>query len=129
MAARHRYRKKDDRTVVAVRLNLETRGFSYIKWGGEQVCKQGDWLVDNDGEVYTVDAVVFARTYRMVSPGNFVKVTPVWAEVATAPGNVKTKEGESHYVAGDYLVYNNEDGTDAYYITRDKFTEMYEPDE
>jgi hypothetical protein len=129
MAARHRYRKKDDRTVVAVRLNLETRGFSYNKWGGEQVCKQGDWLIDNDGEVYTVDAVVFARTYRMVSPGTFVKVTPVWAEVATAPGNVKTKEGESHYVAGDYLVYNNEDGTDAYYITRDKFTEMYEPDE
>jgi hypothetical protein len=32
--------------------------------GAEQRCKRGDWLVDNGGEVYTVDGDSFARTYR-----------------------------------------------------------------
>jgi hypothetical protein len=55
-----------------------------------------------------------------------VKTTPVWAERATQPGRVATKEGQSHYSAGDYLVSNNEDGTDAYCIAAAKFEAMYE---
>jgi len=42
---------------------------------------------------------------------------------------VATKEGRSHYKAGDYLVSNNEDGTDAYYIAAVQFESMYEPDD
>ncbi len=129
MTARRRYRKKAGRSVVAVRLDLDTSGFVYKKWGGEQVCKRGDWLVDNDGDIYTVDGEVFARTYRREGPGAFVKITPVWAETATEPGSVITREGESHYQAGDYLVYNNEDGTDAYCVGKDKFDETYESDD
>jgi len=49
--------------------------------------------------------------------------------VATARGSVVTNEGKSFYKAGDYLVYNNEDGTDAYCISADKFESMYELDE
>lgn len=128
MPARRRYKKKADRSVVAVRLDLEMDGFAYRKWGAKQTCKRGDWLVDNDGDVYTVSGDVFAKTYKKVGPGEFVKTTSVWAEVATEPGSVITNEGRSHYEAGDYLVYNNEDGTDAYCIARDKFDEMYEPD-
>lgn len=129
MANRRRYRKKADQFVVAVRLDLDTQGFTYRKWGAEQRCKSGDWLVDNQGDIYTVDADVFAKTYRRVGPGKYVKTTPIWAEVAARPGSVETKEGTSHYDAGDYLVFNNEDGTDAYCISAAKFESMYEPDE
>lgn len=129
MGDRLRYRKKADQVVAAVQLNLETDGFTYRKWGAEQRCKRGDWLVDNGGDCYTVDAEVFAKTYRRVSPGAYVKITAVWAEVATKPGSVATREGESHYLAGDYLVYNNEDGTDAYCISGAKFESMYELNE
>ena len=129
MAPRRRFRKKADSYVVAVQLDLETEGFTYRKWGAEQRCKCGDWLVDNQGDIYSVNGDVFARTYRRVGPGVYVKTTPVWAEVASEPGSVVTKEGRSNYEAGDYLVYNNEDGMDTYCVGRAKFESMYEPDE
>jgi len=127
MSERRRYRKKTTSSVTAVHLDLDTTGFTYRKWGAEQRCKQGDWIVDNDGDVYTVDADVFARTYRRVSQGVYVKTTPVWAEVADAPGTLRTKEGESHYQKGDYLVFNQEDGGDGYCMTAQKFDATYEP--
>jgi len=126
MAERRKYVKKPTSYVLAVRLDLDTDGISYRKWGAAQRGKRGDWLVDNDGDVYTVDADVFARTYRHVGRGAWVKTTPVWAEVATEPGSVQTKEGTSHYERGDYLVSNHEDGSDAYCIGRAKFEELYE---
>ncbi len=128
MAERRRYRKKAASFVTAVRLDLDTDGFTYRKWGGEQRCKRGDWLVDNEGDVYTVDADVFARTYRQVSPGVYAKTTPVWAEVAPVGGAIQTKEGTSHYKAGDYLVYNEEGGTDGYCMSAEKFEAMYKVD-
>jgi hypothetical protein len=129
MDTRRRYRKKPDQFVVAVQLALDTNGFTYKKWGAEQRCKRGDWLVNNGGDVYTVDAEVFARTYRELEPGRYLKTTPVWAEVADKAGAVPTKEGQSHYEPGDYLVYNNEDGTDAYCVSAKKFEAMYELDD
>lgn len=129
MRPRRRFKKKADHPVVAVQLDLDTEGFTYRKWGAEQQCKPGDWLVDNEGDIYTVDGAVFAKTYRMVSRGIYVKTARVWAEVATKPGSVATREGESHYEAGDYLVYNNQDGTDGYCVSRAKFESMYEPDD
>ena len=59
-----RYVRRPDRPVAAVRLALETDGLIYRKWGGEQRAKAGDWIVDNEGDVYTVDADVFARRRR-----------------------------------------------------------------
>lgn len=129
MGHRLRYKKKSNQYVIAVQLNLDTDGFTYRKWGAEQRCKSGDWLLDNKGDFYSVDKDVFERTYRQVKPGYYVKSTPIWAEVATLAGSVITKEGKSHYQAGDYLVSNNEDGTDAYCISADKFESMYELDE
>lgn len=129
METRLRYRKKSDRFVLGIQLDLDTAGFKYRKWGAEQWCKAGDWLVDNDGEIYTIDREVFAETYRRVGPGRYVKITPVWAEVAATAGVIETKEGRSHYRKGDYLVYNNPDGTDIYCVRADKFESMYEPDE
>ncbi len=129
MGLRQRYRKRPDQFVVAVRLALDTDGFGYRKWGADQWCKGGDWLVDNGGDIYTVDADVFARTYREAGSGRYVKTTPVWAEIATAAGAVATKEGQSRYEAGDYLVSNNEDGTDAYCMSARKFEAMYERDD
>ena len=64
MSTRKRYRKKPDQFVTAVQLSMKIQTFVYLKWGGQQRGKQGDWLVDNGGDVYTVDGEVFASTYR-----------------------------------------------------------------
>jgi hypothetical protein len=126
---RLKYVKRASQRVVAVQLALDTAGFTYRKWGSEQRCKPGDWIVNNDGEVYTVDSASFERTYRPVGVGTYVKTTPVWAEVAREAGSVPTKEGATNYKAGDYLVFNQEDGGDPYSVSADKFEEMYERSE
>lgn len=125
MSVRRKYKKKPTSFVTAVQLDLDTEGFVYNKWGGKQICKRGDWLVDNNGDKYTVSKESFARTYEIVSPGVYFKSAPVWAEVAEKGGRVKTKEGDTGYQAGDYLVFNNEEGTDAYAISAEKFESMY----
>lgn len=122
---RRRYIHRPERSVVAVRLALDTDGLVYRKWEGEQRAKAGDWLVDNDGDVYTVDADVFERTYRQTGTGTYVKTTPIWAGQASRAGSIKTKEGVTHYEAGDYLVSNNSDGSDEYAISATKFESLY----
>ena len=126
---RRRYRRRADQAVAAVQIKLETTGLHYHKWGNDQFAKPGDWLVDNGGDVYTIDAETFARTYRRVGCGAYVKSTPVWAEPAAAAGSVATQEGRTAYAAGDWLVSNREDGGDAYAISAGKFARLYEPDE
>ena len=132
MTSRRRYVRRPDRPVAAVRLALDTDGLVYRKWGGDQRAQPGDWLVDNDGDVYTVDAEVFARTYRAVAdkgPGAYIKTTAIWAERAEKAGDIPTKEGATHYEAGDYLVWNSEDDADRYAISAEKFEEMYVADD
>jgi hypothetical protein len=124
-STRRRYVRRPDRPVAAVRLSLDTDGLVYRKWGGVQCAKAGDWIVDNDGDVYSVDAQSFARTYREIATGAYVKTTPVWAERAQSAGSVNTKEGVTHYQAGDYVVWNNGDGSDAYAIDGAKFEALY----
>ncbi len=125
---RLKYRKKSSQFVVAVPLDLETDGITYRKWGGAQRAKRGDWLVDNDGDVYTIDRLVFRRTYRRLRRGIYLKTTPVWAEIAGAPGRIKTKEGYSKYRKGDYIVHNNRSGSDGYCMSAAKFKAMYRRD-
>jgi hypothetical protein len=126
MSTRKKYVKRPDQAVAAVQLALDTEGFTYRKWGAMQRCKPGDWVVGNKDDVYTVDRETFERTYRQVGPGAWLKTTPVWAELAKEPGVVPTKEGETHYEAGTYLVFNEENGGDGYAVTPEKFEEMYE---
>ena len=124
-SSRQRYVRRPDRPVAAVQLLLDTDGLIYRKWGGEQRAKRGDWIVDNDGDVYSVDAESFERTYRQVARGAYVKTTPVWAERAQSAGSVATKEGATQYQAGDYLVSNERDGSDAYAIAAAAFEALY----
>lgn len=126
MSDRMKYVKRDDQVVVAVQLALDTEGFTYGKWGSNQRCKAGDWIVDKDGDVYTVDAESFARSYRPAGNGTYLKTAPVWANVAPEAGSVRTKEGETRYDAGDYLVFNEEHGGDPYAVPAGKFAAMYE---
>ena len=121
------YRRKKRTSVIAVRLDLDTEGFTYQKWGGTQRCKRGDWLLSNQGDVYTVDGETFARTYRQVSAGVYEKDAPVWAEQASESGTIQTKEGSTAYKAGDYLVFNDPDGHDGYAMSRETFHSLYEP--
>jgi hypothetical protein len=125
MSERRKYKRRRGSFVVAIQLELDTEGFKYKKWGGEQVAKRGDWLVDNNGDKYTVSRDSFAQTYERVSPGVYVKSAPVWAEVAATAGKVITQEGETAYRPGDYLVYNNPDGSDAYAVEKEKFNSLY----
>jgi hypothetical protein len=126
---RLRFRRRPEQAVAAVQMRLDTDGLRYRKWGHEQLAKPGDWLVDNGGDVYTVDADVFARTYREVARGAYVKSAPVWAERAASAGSVTTLEGATAYAAGDWLVSNGEDGSDAYAIAAGRFESLYEPDD
>jgi hypothetical protein len=123
-----RYRRKPDQAVTAVQLALQMDGLHYRKWGDMQHARAGDWLLDNGGDVYTVNAETFARTYRQVGPGRWLKSAPVWAQQAAQAGNVATQEGRTHYQAGDWLVSNTEDGSDAYAIAAAQFVQMYELD-
>ena len=127
MTVMKRYKKKSEHLVVAVQLNLDTDGLVYQKWGDTQKAKAGDWLVDNDGSIYTIEEEVFARTYKPVSPGLYEKVAVIYAEPATEAGSIVTLEGRTHYDAGDYLVYEKpgqEKG--AYAIKKQQFEKMYE---
>lgn len=110
-----------------MQLDLETEGFSYRKWGGIQHCKPGDWIVNDRGNVYTIDQRSFAATYEETGLGQYRKTAVVWAEVATEAGAVATREGTTAYEAGDYLVSNDEAGKDSYAVRRSKFLAMYEP--
>ena len=123
---RKAYQKKITLAVTAVQLNLDTRGLSFQKWGSEQHAKAGDWLVDNAGDIYTIDQAEFARTYEEISTGRFVKTAMIWASQAVSEGHVQTLEGTTAYKAGDYLIANTKEGDDQYAITQDKFESMYE---
>ncbi|MET0657411.1 MAG: hypothetical protein ABW110_04545 [Steroidobacteraceae bacterium] len=124
--SRRKYRRRPDQGVTAIKLDLDIDGFTYRKWGGDQRAKRGDWLIDNDGDIYTVDSESFARTYERLDKGRYVKTTPIWAEVASGPGRIPTKEGETEYARGDYIVCNEPDGGDAYAIKAADFERMYE---
>ncbi len=119
------YRKRVNSSVTAVQLKLDTTGFNYTKWGGIQHCEQGDWIIDNNGDIYTIKADIFAKTYREISPGRYKKTALVRARVATESGVIETEEGSSDYGPGDYIVFN--DGDEKGYCMRaEKFNSMYE---
>ena len=126
MIRKQRYRKKATSVITAVRLTLDTPGFHYQKWGGEQHCKSGDWIVDNGSDCYTIDAESFDQTYTLISPGVYLKNQDVWAKQAAVAGTVVTKEGSTEYLAGDYLVSNNLDGSDDYAVSKAYFEASYE---
>jgi len=121
------YRRKVNTPVTAVQLALETDGFTYRKWGGIQTASAGDWLVNNGGDVYTVERQTFQSTYKEVEPGRYEKVQSVWASVAEEDGAVRTKEGETEFRAGDVIVFNDPEGRDGYAMSRGEFDRLYEP--
>lgn len=120
------YSRRSGQPVVAVQLDLESAALSYTKWGGQQTAKSGDWLVNNNGEAYTIEADSFAKTYRKVSLGLYEKGQPVWARVATHDGTIQTKEGKTQYKAGDMIVFNELNEKDGYAMSKQKFFELYE---
>jgi hypothetical protein len=120
------YRKKQCNQVTAVQINLDTQGLAYTKWGSAQCGKANDWLVNNGGDVYTIDDVSFQATYRQQSLGVYVKVANVQAVAMSVAGVVKTKEGETHYQAGDYIVRNGTGPLDMYAVPQNHFEDMYE---
>jgi hypothetical protein len=126
MQKRKPYKKRPKYFVTAVQLDLDFDGFEYQKWGGKQRCEPGDWLVNNNGDVYTIDKAYFRDFYQPVSPGVFNKIGGIWAEVASEAGSLKTKEGTTGYTPGDYLVFDRPEGGEGYAIKKLIFERMYE---
>lgn len=126
-----KYAIKDNQGIVAIQMNLEleTDEFRFEKWGGTQTCKRNDWLVHNllDGDTYVVDGRegVFNRTYRPCGPGRYRKVGHVYAVRADEAGRIATKEGETAYRVGDYVVGDRPEGGNFYAMEPDKFHEKY----
>ncbi|SMF15447.1 Protein of unknown function [Alteromonadaceae bacterium Bs31] len=126
MADRKQYKKRPNFHMTAVQIDIEGPGIFYNKWGAEQHGKPGDWLVNNGGDIYTVENTYFKENYQEVSPGQFEKIGSVWAEVTTKDGSVPTLEGPSTYITGDYLVYDRQNGGAAYAVKKQHFERMYE---
>ena len=126
MAERKLYRKRPKYHVTAVQLDLEFDNFSYKKWGGTQICKPGDWLVNNNDDIYTVDKEYFRDNYQFVSPGLYKKIGEVWAETATENGETQSQAGNTSYTVGDYLVFDRAQGGEGYAIKKHLFERMYE---
>jgi len=126
MQTRKRYKKRPKFYVIAVQFDLDFDVFKFQKWGGNQKCKPGDWLINNDGDVYTVDKEYFRNHYQMISPGVYNKIGEIWAEVAAEAGTIKTKEGSTDYKSGDYLVFDRPEGGEGYAIAKLKFERWYE---
>jgi hypothetical protein len=123
-----RYIKKHTQVVEAMPLAIDGATLKYEKWGGQQQAQEGDWLVNNSGEFYTVEKNSFANTYQKIFGNRYRKVAPVWAEVADKDGEIVTKEGLTHYQSGDVIVCNNENKVDCYAIAKDVFVQTYQPD-
>lgn len=120
-----KYLRRDNTPVTAVQLDLDLERFTYRKWGGVQTASAGDWLVNNDGDVYTVDRESFEHSYRQVSPGIYKKFAPVWARRAGTAGKMPTREGETRYEAGDMLVFNDPEERDGYAMSAETFGKLY----
>ena len=129
MRALKRYRRRERTAIIAVQIALDTEGFTYKKWGDLQVARSGDWLVNNNGNVYTIDSEVFERTYTEVSDGVYEKTAAIWAEKAQAAGKVRSTSGFTNYRAGDFVLFNDEDRADGWAMSEKEFGRLYELDE
>ena len=127
MGTLRKYRRKERTTITAVRVDRDTEGFTYKKWGGTQCCKAGDWIVNNASDTYTIDADAFAKTYREVSVGVYEKQVSIWAERAEVAGVIRTKEGSTAYETGDMIVFNDTERTEGYAMSAKTFESLYEP--
>lgn len=110
--------------VQAIQLDI---ALTYEKWSETQHSEVGDWLLSKNGETYTCPAATFAETYRLL-PGHegwFYKHAEVDVEIATESGSVVTSEGQTAYVAGDYIVTNPDGSRHA--IEAARFGDLYEP--
>ncbi len=126
MPARKAYRKRPQYDVTAVQLDLDFDQWQHQKWGHRQVCRSGDWLINNNDDVYTVDKAYFRDHYQRISVGRYKKIGEVWAEVAASDGEISTIEGSTRYHAGDYLVFDREQKGQGYAIKKIVFERMYE---
>jgi hypothetical protein len=123
------YAVREGQEVTAIRINLNLDTFTYQKWGSTQTAKQGDWLVERDGQVHTVSGKTFEQTYKKVGPATYRKHTIVWAAPAAEAGFIATQAGETHYRQGDYIVWNDAAGSDGYAIDKETFEHLYAPSE
>lgn len=72
--------------------------------GSALSARAGDWLITDGVQEWTVEADIFARTYRRLPDGRFAKDAPVDAVRTDRPLDVPTLEGVARAEAGDWVL-------------------------
>lgn len=123
------YERRPDGLIIAIqiRLDLEAGGIAYRKWDSEQWGKRGDWLINDDGDTYTVSAENFANDYELSESGLYRNTAKVWAEEATGSGFVEIRGGTAPFVEGNMLVFSDPDRKEGQVFFYNKFNRLYRP--
>jgi hypothetical protein len=108
------------RSTAVVRATRLARPYTWRTARGSALsARAGDWRLSDGVEEWTVEADIFARTYRRLPDGRFTKDAPVDAARTDRPLDVPTCEGVARAEAGDWVL-RGVDGelwtvTDAYF--------------
>jgi hypothetical protein len=113
--------------VTAIQIDFDKVSFTYHKWGSDQKATSGDWIVNTNGDIFTVPREIFARSYKMIGHGQYLQTGDVWVRHTIEPGFLKTNNGKVNYKAGDYLVFNDPEGNHGIVVKPNIFTEFYLP--
>lgn len=74
--------------------------------GSTMQAQPGDWLVQSEGDTWSVEDGIFRVTYEHLRDDLYRKVTPVLAVELPAAGTVLSREGMVEAEQGDLLVCN-----------------------
>lgn len=103
------------------------QGFQWTTEQGDVLtAEDGDWLVSDGINQWTVGAEIFAATYTQTTPGHYRKTAPVNACVLPEATEVSTREGVVSGLQGDYLVQNVTG--DVWIVPREEFERKYRLD-
>ena len=91
--------------------------------GNNLVGEKGDYLIESDGNRWTVQPEIFEKTYSENSDGTFTKTAQVIAVKVNAALTINTLEGESVVHEGDYLLCG--ESADVWSIDSTNFVKKY----
>jgi hypothetical protein len=117
-------RYRSTATVHATRLT-EAHTWQTAR-GSDLTGRAGDWRVTDGVEEWTVEAGIFARTYRQLPDGRYAKDATVDAVRTERPLDVPTLEGVARAEAGDWVL-RSDDG-ELWTVTDAYFRSAYAPD-
>jgi hypothetical protein len=97
------------RRVGTIRARQVHRAFLWTTTRGDGMrSRSGDWLVESEADSWSISAATFARSYEPVGDGIYRRSGNVLATRLEDAFTVRSPEGGSSGVAGDWLISNDE---------------------